>query len=106
MGAVGFLVSVAGSEVHSSNSSSTAGSEGPPSATSDAAPVQMHESRSLGISIDATQHEHAHLAGVGLLLPAWRQVADILAPLCHRVPPLPIFLCRSAIGLIAAECCK
>ncbi|BDA49160.1 Peroxisomal biogenesis factor 6 [Coccomyxa sp. Obi] len=83
VGVVGFLDSVAGSEDHSS-SSNTAGSERPRGAVSETPPLQVHESRSLGISIDATQQERAHLAGVGSLLPAWRQVAEILAPLCHQ----------------------
>ena len=107
VGVVGYLDSVARSENHSSSSTSssssrsTAGNERPCGAVSEAPPHQMHESRALGISINATQCEHAHLAGAGSLLPAWRQVAEILAPLCHQV--LPTFLCCYYKAFIAPD---
>ena len=47
--------------------------------------LRSDESRPLGITADAAWREHAHLAGVGSLLPAWRQIAQLLAPLCHQV---------------------
>ncbi len=44
--------------------------------------------RVLGRSLAAAWHEQPGLPGIGYLLPAWRDVATLLAPLVHQVPPL------------------
>lgn len=41
--------------------------------------------RQLGIHANAAWHHTPDLAGCGPLLPSWRQVADLLVPLLHRV---------------------
>ena len=35
------------------------------------------------------EHEPARLEGVGALLPAWREVAGLIAPMCHQVMAVP-----------------
>ena len=40
---------------------------------------------SLGRAVDAAGCEPAMLEGVGALLPAWREVARLIAPMCHQV---------------------
>ena len=40
---------------------------------------------SLGHAVDAAGREPAVLDGVGALLPAWREVARLIAPMCHQV---------------------
>jgi hypothetical protein len=99
VGAVGFADSVERSNHQSCSSSSssihteTGGSNGndihseSPDNVPGSCSLQTHTSRLLGVSADAGWCQHAHLPGVGSLLPAWRQIAHLLAPLCHQVLP-------------------
>lgn len=43
----------------------------------------------LGRSLAAAWHSQPRLPGINYLLPAWRGIATILAPLVHQVIPLP-----------------
>ena len=49
--------------------------------------VAVHKGRlqQLGIHANAAWSEMPELAGCGPLLPSWRQIADLLVPLLHRV---------------------
>ena len=39
----------------------------------------------LGAAVDGALREPAVLDGTGALLPAWRHIARLIAPLCHQV---------------------
>lgn len=45
-----------------------------------AAPQQF-----LGAAVDGALREPATLEGTGALLPAWRHIARLIAPICHQV---------------------
>ena len=46
----------------------------------------------LGTHANAAWHDTPELSGCGLLLPSWRQIADLLVPLLHRVGYDPLGL--------------
>ena len=56
-------------------------------ATRQSGPGQLQASRSrqLGMHANAAWDAMPELAGCGPLLPSWRQVADLLVPLLHKV---------------------